>query len=1150
MRLAKLHLELFGHFEDAQFDFGGSVSPKDSDFHVIYGPNEAGKSTLMEGYLRLLYGFPKRDQYAFMHQRQNLSVSGVMDSEGEHLFVRRVPTNEPSLRDEHGSPMLENAIQSYLHGLPQDDYRKLLCLNDDTIAEGGEEIINAKGEVGRLLFSSTSGISNLSTILDEIKSHTDALYKKRGTTSEFAGLKRDVKEIEGRIKEYEISQAEYKRLKQEHENAVKAENEITQKRKLFFKQQEELKNQIDAIPLIAEYKELDEKLTPFSDWPSHIEISSEMLVEKLTEFNQAEADSNRLANEIKTLSEELEKIIVNPLHIELIEKLDALDTLKSRYITANQDLDRRRGEREKVRIEIRTLMRKLGLSEKVEFSEVVLNSADLERLEKVKAEMEGAKLKVKTEGEERDKIVSKLSELKELFELHQESVPKEIDLTHVFEKYNIDKLITRYIGAQETIDSAEQQTKKTLVALNVKGTKFDSIPSCSTTIEEAEEYLENQKKISADLNADKLELETVDEQISESKGLIGSLIQSEGVLGNSEFQSLLEKRNELWRTHKSELTDGSATKFEKLMYEVDVATDKRQTNSEKLGQLTQLQQNLARLETKKQQLEERLKSKTKTLVDLDKKFLEIAKECKLPDTTRPIAIIAWLKKLEDATLANDELIRLREKHLEIFKQSEKLEVELQKCFPDSELDLEGLVEKARIEREKLRTYEEKSRGLKSQIDEKQIELKARTESFTKLEDIKSKVLSNWQNAIENLLPKKINAQQLEQSLVILNEIIGKHGSFEEFDHRIETMEKDQENFVKNVKELAQFENVELSEDILVSYEALHKIAESAATGKKRRMELEKQIATNQKEMTKTNLTLETIKRLVEEQAQQFPTDSPISSLEELREHTKKAEEIVVERNNMSAGKRKILSILEVESIEEACELLESQNLSDLKVKLLEINAELETIEIQYRDAIAHKSASETNLNKITGDAEVARLVEQKTTLGFQKRQVAVRHLKLYLGHKIAEEAIRRYRDEHRSAMLQTTEEAFIELTNKAYRSLQVQPIGNSESLIAIDSTGRSKNAEDLSKGTRFQLYLALRAAAYSQLVERKTCLPFFCDDVFETFDEERTRAACKLMHRIGKRGQAIYLTHHRHVVEIARETCGKNVKFHELTIKN
>ena len=41
-------------------------------------------------------------------------------------------------------------------------------------------------------------------------------------------------------------------------------------------------------------------------------------------------------------------------------------------------------------------MQKLGLGEKVELSEVVLNSADLERLEKVKAEMEGAKLKLKS----------------------------------------------------------------------------------------------------------------------------------------------------------------------------------------------------------------------------------------------------------------------------------------------------------------------------------------------------------------------------------------------------------------------------------------------------------------------------------------------------------------------------------------------------------------------------------------------------------------------------------------------------------------------------------------------------------------------------------------------------------------------------------
>ena len=36
------------------------------------------------------------------------------------------------------------------------------------------------------------------------------------------------------------------------------------------------------------------------------------------------------------------------------------------------------------------------------------------------------------------------------------------------------------------------------------------------------------------------------------------------------------------------------------------------------------------------------------------------------------------------------------------------------------------------------------------------------------------------------------------------------------------------------------------------------------------------------------------------------------------------------------------------------------------------------------------------------------------------------------------------------------------------------------------------------------------------------------------------------MERIGRSGQAIYLTHHRHVVEIAKEVCDAQPTIHEL----
>ena len=604
MRLAELHLELFGHFEDAHFDFNRSNSSTGSDFHVIYGPNEAGKTTLMEGYLRLLYGFPKREQYAYMHDRKNLSVSGVIENDSEKSFVKRVPTNNPSLRDVNDSPLLENVIQAYLNGLPLDDYRKLLCLNDDTIAEGGEEIINAKGEVGRLLFSSASGISDLSSILDAIRESADELYKKRGTTSNLAVLKREVRDIEERIKGVEVTQSEFKRLKQEFKTAEIAEKEVTQKRKELFSQREQLKSRIDAIPLIDEFKELDEKLAPFTDWPTRVDMSAETLVDKLTEFKKAEADSKRLTTEIKGLSEELEKIIVNPSHVQLNQELKKLENSKSRYQTAEQDLDRRRDERAEVESEIRTLMGKLDLGKETEIAKVVLNPEDLKRLEKIKSQMETASLKLKTEEEECDKVARKLAETKEYLAIHQKKPPKELGLIEVFEKFNVEKLIGKYNSAVDTIDSAEQLAKKAMVALNIKGTQFENIPSCTTTIEEAEEFLEHQKKLTSDLNGDKEELENINEEISQISSQIDSITQSGGVLGNKEFKSLLTERNKHWEQHKENMTTNSAKKFEKFMFDVDDAMESRQLNSEKLGQLTQLQQNLAGKNNKKKQLEE------------------------------------------------------------------------------------------------------------------------------------------------------------------------------------------------------------------------------------------------------------------------------------------------------------------------------------------------------------------------------------------------------------------------------------------------------------------------------------------------------------------------------------------------------------------
>ena len=52
MRIHSLHIDGFGRFADRSF------GPLERPVTVFYGPNEAGKSTLLEFVRRVLFGFP------------------------------------------------------------------------------------------------------------------------------------------------------------------------------------------------------------------------------------------------------------------------------------------------------------------------------------------------------------------------------------------------------------------------------------------------------------------------------------------------------------------------------------------------------------------------------------------------------------------------------------------------------------------------------------------------------------------------------------------------------------------------------------------------------------------------------------------------------------------------------------------------------------------------------------------------------------------------------------------------------------------------------------------------------------------------------------------------------------------------------------
>ena len=71
---------------------------------------------------------------------------------------------------------------------------------------------------------------------------------------------------------------------------------------------------------------------------------------------------------------------------------------------------------------------------------------------------------------------------------------------------------------------------------------------------------------------------------------------------------------------------------------------------------------------------------------------------------------------------------------------------------------------------------------------------------------------------------------------------------------------------------------------------------------------------------------------------------------------------------------------------------------------------------------------------------------------------------------------------------------------------------------------RNLSGSAVSKGTRFQLYMALSVAGYHEFVPTRRPVPFIADDIMETFDDDRAMETFRLFGEMVKVGQVIYFT--------------------------
>jgi len=206
---------------------------------------------------------------------------------------------------------------------------------------------------------------------------------------------------------------------------------------------------------------------------------------------------------------------------------------------------------------------------------------------------------------------------------------------------------------------------------------------------------------------------------------------------------------------------------------------------------------------------------------------------------------------------------------------------------------------------------------------------------------------------------------------------------------------------------------------------------------------------------------------------------------------------------------------------------------------------LQAREIQAaQQALAEQAAAdaarvEAVLDALGNEAAFAQAVQDQHVAVAQIGETLENALLLHTASVMLDTALGAVQVAGDDRLLRRISTAFALLTDGAYPSVISREDEKGMAHLVIrqrDFPGEETMVDELSEGTRDQLFLALRLVAVEDHVAQGTPLPFLGDDILQSFDEGRAAATFRALLDFSRTTQVILLSHHQHLLELAQAT--------------
>jgi uncharacterized protein YhaN len=1160
MKIDQLQLIAYGPFSDRELDFSNAGRA----FHLIYGANEAGKSSALRALRNLLFGIPVRTRDSFRHPHPKLRIGARLTrSDGNAIaFIRRKGQLKTLRGPDDQSVLEETALQPFLGGVDRELFEQMFAIGHDELIQGGEEIIAGGGSVGQALFAAGAGLLRLQAFRQRLETEAEDLFKTAGkkprinrTLSDLKATRHQQRTALLQIKTWQTHQTA---LVNARERLKVVEQDLAARQR----QQDRLKRIQEALPLMARRHEINTALEAYAGIPDLTEKFSATRREAENSLQIADRDRQRAQTMIEELHQQVEAL-------EVPEQLLAHGALVEALQQDLGSFNKARKDRPGLEARMQLLYRQAasGLSadardapkapaEVLELSPVLISEIQAlgqrherlqTRLETTREDLRHLAMETTILEEQRDAMTAPaiVEGLKTALQALQDAGPLEKQLATArsdiaAELKNLNQALQRqdlWSGNLEGLDDLVTPSEERITQFD---TRFEALAR-----QLARQQAEQEQKA---------------EELARNDIELRAMIFAQDVPTEEDLTAARSRRDTGWRLVRRRLEgrtpdtaaehqfgDGAEAPvplpeaFETSMQRADQIADRLRREAEQVSRKSLLEARQTSYAQERRTIETAIQTTRKAQNDLDHEWRQIWAAAGIQPAS-PVEMRSWLNALQAIRDKFDRL-RSQQSHAErVATEIARLKTRLARAMAtagkatDPSDSLADLGAKARSYVDHQEKRQARMDAITQEILKNRQNRQTLQAALTDLEADHQEWRSSWAQKVARLgLAADTGPQTALAVIERLREARRQRDEADILRKRIQGIDRDADDFRARVDDLV----VLLAPDLKGqprdrTAQLLNARLNTARESQTARKSLQQQLSKARTDQDSAQKRLDDAQTLIQTLCREADCQQP-DDLPAVERRAAKRRQLMAEREALDDRLRRLGAGATVETfIDEAATMAVERIISDLE----QLSRDIETLE-QERAALHQTIGTErAELKHMDGRAAAAAHAEEAEGLLARLDADVEKYARLKLASAILARTIEQYREKHQGPLIKRASDLFARMTTGAFSGLRAEYDEQGSPVLVglrVDNDEQVK-VDALSDGTADQLYLALRLASIEQYLGHSEALPFVVDDILLRFDDARSVATLEVLAEIAEHTQVIFFTHHRHMLDLARRT--------------